>query len=82
MQLGNFGTVYLGEWNLAEIALKKLRNDEDVKAFIHEVKIARKLICPNVVTVYGVSLLDDDIYVLMQYCSNSDLKSYLLVRNK
>jgi hypothetical protein len=69
----------LGEWNINKIALKKLRNDDDVTGLVAEVRIARKLQSPNVACVYGVALLKEEVYVMIQCCENGDLRSYLKV---
>jgi serine/threonine protein kinase len=70
----------LGDWNKSKIALKKLRNDDDVKALVAEVKIAKKLLSPNVVSVYGVCSFNNEIFVMMQCCENGDLRNYLKVK--
>jgi predicted Ser/Thr protein kinase len=36
---GKFGQVYLGEWNGTEVALKKLREGEDMNEFYREAAI-------------------------------------------
>ncbi len=38
---GNFGEVYHGDWNGAEVALKRLKSAEDLEEFVKEIRILR-----------------------------------------
>ncbi len=38
---GNFGEVYKGEWNGAEVALKKLKSQEDFEEFAKEAMVLK-----------------------------------------
>jgi serine/threonine protein kinase len=41
------------------------------------VKIARKLRSPGVVTVYGVSMINTSLFIVLEYCEKGSLLSWL-----
>ena len=64
------------------VAIKLLRKDfsdraEFRKNFHQEAKAAAKLSHPNIVTVHDFGIHDDQLFIVMEYVSGIDLKTYL-----
>jgi serine/threonine protein kinase len=51
---GNFGSVFLGEWNGTLVAVKRLNNEDAFRKFEREASILAKLSHPNVVQFLGI----------------------------
>lgn len=68
---------YGGTWNGREIAFKKLKlqsklKPEKMKSLLqHEIKYLRRLQHPKIVRVYGVTLDDDNVGIVMEHLSCS-----------
>jgi len=79
---GAFGCVYLGVFNRTEVAIKQLSKkdptEEDIKEFLAEAKIMRKLpVHPNVVLFRGVTLSPDPLSIVTDFCNGGSLSIYL-----
>ncbi|PAV79870.1 hypothetical protein WR25_22315 [Diploscapter pachys] len=74
---GTFGVVYKG-YNVQDqrvIAVKKMKVHRDaVKMIEGEVDIFRTLDHPNLVKYYGVEVHQDEVSILMEYCSEGTLE--------
>ena len=78
---GGMGKVFQAEdLKVSEIvALKilkteKIREEDDVKRFIRELKLARKIVHKNVIRIHDLDQLDDILYISMQYIDGKTLK--------
>lgn len=86
---GNFGTVYLGEWDGAKVAAKKLKGQEEWKAFAREAElleyyyslflfILSSMRHPNVLTCLGIYTdAQDEKYIITEYMNQGSLISLL-----
>ncbi len=63
---GNFGAVFIGEWNNSVVAMKKLNDKSKIEEFLSEALLLQKLRHPNIVQFFGVY--------------NHPVHGYLLVR--
>lgn len=77
---GGFGTVYHArdqELN-RDVALKVLKADAQVDRFVRESRLLARLSHPNIVTVFSVELLDDQIpMIVLDYLEGESLKSFM-----
>ncbi|VDO80316.1 unnamed protein product [Heligmosomoides polygyrus] len=84
---GQFGEVRRGKLTLknggvAYVAIKSIKTDADIskeliKAVMKEARLMRGLNHPNVVKLYGVGMLDQPLYILLEYVAGGALKTYL-----
>ena len=60
-----------------EVAVKKLRSaktgEDSVKLLVKEVRILSSIRHPNCVLLIGLVVADDNIGIVMEYCSNGSL---------
>ena len=68
--------VFRGQFLGEDVALKRLKEDNP-KQFLAEVGIAWDLKNPAVVSLYGITLLEDKIYAVFQFCSGGSLLRWL-----
>eukprot|EP01117_Protostelium_nocturnum_P016265 TRINITY_DN6397_c0_g1_i10.p1 TRINITY_DN6397_c0_g1~~TRINITY_DN6397_c0_g1_i10.p1 ORF type:complete len:1265 (-),score=336.19 TRINITY_DN6397_c0_g1_i10:364-4158(-) len=72
---GFFGEVFIGVWNeTTQVAVKKINKDEKS---LWEAQILRELNHPNIVDFYGMHQLDDELYIIMEYCSLGSLDHWI-----
>eukprot|EP01114_Cavostelium_apophysatum_P012135 TRINITY_DN2692_c0_g1_i1.p1 TRINITY_DN2692_c0_g1~~TRINITY_DN2692_c0_g1_i1.p1 ORF type:complete len:582 (-),score=92.58 TRINITY_DN2692_c0_g1_i1:932-2677(-) len=75
---GNFGEVYLGIWNHSEVACKKLKNGEDLDSFEKEAALLFSIGShPHIVQLMGLSSINDEKYIVMEYCAKGNLADVL-----
>jgi len=79
---GSFGSVFLAKFNNTKVAvkllLKKNVTEEDIKAFLAEAEIMRKLpVHPNVVLFRGITLPSDPLSIVTDFCEGGSLETYL-----
>ena len=63
------------------VALKLMRTrfeEEDARSrMLREAQALARLAHPNVVVVYDVGMLDDDLFIAMEYVSGESLKTWI-----
>ena len=81
---GAFGTVYLAHDTLLDrpVAIKELaitsQTDEvALKRFIREARTAGGLNHPHIVTVYALKVVENDVYLVMEYLPGGNLRTSL-----
>ncbi|KAF8185737.1 kinase-like domain-containing protein [Pholiota molesta] len=78
---GGFGVIYQGKWKGADVALKVLKNTEGVTPLEadlrREIKAWSILRHPNVLQFIGVSVLDDDPFIVMPLMKHGNVRDYL-----
>jgi len=79
---GAFGSVYLGEYNKTEVAIKQLTkkevNEEDIEEFNKEAELMKSLpVHPNVVLFRGITLPPDPISIVTDFCEGGSLSDLL-----
>ena len=80
---GNYGMVYHGVLNVGsftkvEVAVKEAIRLEEKTDFIHEAKtMARVKRNDYIVNLQGISYAGQHIYLLLEFCTNGDVASYL-----
>jgi len=57
-------------------------NREEVQAFIAEIKVAKKTQSPAVVQVFGVCVIDELLFLVLELCSEGSLLSWLRDPNR
>ncbi|XP_076457559.1 uncharacterized protein LOC143291544 [Babylonia areolata] len=88
---GKFGTVLRamalslfthGKWDIVAVKMhKETATDAEKSEFIRELTLLRSLPRhPNVVPFVGCCTLTEPLYIIMEYCANGDLLSYLRKR--
>eukprot|EP01114_Cavostelium_apophysatum_P019564 TRINITY_DN6343_c0_g1_i1.p1 TRINITY_DN6343_c0_g1~~TRINITY_DN6343_c0_g1_i1.p1 ORF type:complete len:1142 (+),score=267.22 TRINITY_DN6343_c0_g1_i1:516-3941(+) len=79
---GRFGEVFLADWEGVNVAMKKLKNSQDMAEFQHEATILYNLIHPHIVQFMG-NYIDEQggQYIVLEYMSLGSLKD-LLVKEK
>jgi len=76
---GNFGTVFKGVWNESIVALKQLtKSGEQLDV---EAKILTKLRHPNIVSYFGVTVIDDMDYLMMEFMPLGSVKEFVENKN-
>eukprot|EP01114_Cavostelium_apophysatum_P020456 TRINITY_DN6858_c0_g1_i1.p1 TRINITY_DN6858_c0_g1~~TRINITY_DN6858_c0_g1_i1.p1 ORF type:complete len:867 (-),score=93.08 TRINITY_DN6858_c0_g1_i1:848-3448(-) len=73
---GNFGEVYLGEWNGIDVALKKLKGEE-AENFEKECGILFSLAHPNIIQFLGVFNSKGEKYIATEFIQMGSLLDYL-----
>eukprot|EP01114_Cavostelium_apophysatum_P023761 TRINITY_DN9057_c0_g1_i1.p1 TRINITY_DN9057_c0_g1~~TRINITY_DN9057_c0_g1_i1.p1 ORF type:complete len:485 (-),score=84.33 TRINITY_DN9057_c0_g1_i1:108-1562(-) len=81
---GNFGEVFLGTWNGAEVALKKLKDIENADDFEKELSILFHIGShPAIVNLFGKFVSDSgEQFIVMEYLPKGDLLSFLNAEKK
>lgn len=86
---GGFGTVYLAEIEMpkesglrVQVALKTLKLERREKAsaleqFVQEYLVMHNFSHPNLLKVYGYTLIDDLLLLVMEFCSAGSLYKYV-----
>lgn len=78
---GGFSRVYFGQFIHYRVAIKMLfvmeLTAETVESFLEEARVLMDLQHEHVVTCYGITLLPPAFGVVMEYCPNGSLYSYL-----
>jgi serine/threonine protein kinase len=70
--------VYAGEWATQKVALKTLHDDRgDWRVFLEEIKISQRLRSPAIVSTFGVTVIDERVYVVMELCERGSLLNWL-----
>ncbi|KAJ6536289.1 kinase-like domain-containing protein, partial [Mycena capillaripes] len=68
---GGFGTVYQGNWNRTEVAIKVLKNHAGIAPSLpslrNEIDIWSTLRHPNILQFLGANTLDDKPFIVMPY---------------
>ncbi len=71
---GNFGEVYRGQWKGREVALKRLKNVEQIVEFEKELDILKSLHHPNIVQCYGTYTNPEEFkYIVTELCDGDVL---------
>lgn len=67
-------------WRGLNIVIKRLKIKDNftVKDFLNEIKIWHTVRHPNIVQFLGISILADEIYILLQKINGSNLRKYLI----
>jgi len=64
---GQFGEVYKGTWLGTPVALKRLKNTQDIAEFEHEYLTVRQLRHPHIVQFLGLYAEDTQRYIVLEY---------------
>jgi serine/threonine protein kinase/regulator of sirC expression with transglutaminase-like and TPR domain len=69
-----------------QVAIKQLLpgkvGERVLKRFIQEARVAAALEHPNVITIYGLRIADQRIYIILEYLPGGSLQELLLTRGK
>ena len=86
---GGMGTVYLGEWQGKQVALKKIKNDYTkgenkilLKKFINEINIIASLRHPNILLYMGTTIDENIYYMITEYLPIGSLSDYIHLYKK
>lgn len=82
---GEFGEVWLGEYQGSKVAIKMLKDLRDAKAsqlFLREASVMTSLRHPNLVCLIGVSLDEMPVYLITEYMAKGSLVEYLRSRGR
>ncbi len=78
---GGFATVYEAHDRMLDrrvaikqLRLEKTRSENSVKRFVQEARIAAALEHPNVITVYGLRMAGQRLYMILEYLSGGSLQ--------
>jgi eukaryotic-like serine/threonine-protein kinase len=81
---GGFAAVYEARDRMLErrvaikqLRLEKVKDDRSVKRFIQEARVAAALEHPNVVTIYGLRVDQQRIYIILEYLPGGSLQELL-----
>lgn len=74
---GNFGEVWVGNWNNFKVALKSPKNASDVPSFVAEVNLLNSLKFPGIVQVYGLYRQKEKVYAVLEFCERGSLLDFL-----
>ena len=76
---GSFSTIYRG-FRLKDkhpVAIKKLTRIVDNKYIESEIDLMKSLDCDNILKLYEVIRRNDKVYLILEYCNQSDLSDYI-----
>lgn len=86
---GGFATVYEAKDRMLDrrvaikqLSLEKTKNEKNVKRFIQEARIVAALEHPNVVTIYGLRIQNERIYMILEYLPGGSLQDFIEQRGK
>jgi len=82
---GNFGDVYRGKWqSTVEVALKKLKKQDQVEEFVAETNMLRNLKAhPNIVRFIGTYVDNENAdYLVTEFCPYGSLNQFLFNRDE
>ena len=75
---GGFGKVFLAKEKVSNrlVAIKQLKNTDKLKQedIIHEIEIVSKFENPNIVAYYHHFWQDEQLFLVMEYCSGGSLR--------
>ena len=75
---GGFGKVFLAKEKVSNrlVAIKQLKNTDKLKQedIIHEIEIVSKFENPNIVSYYHHFSQDEQLFLVMEYCSGGSLR--------
>jgi serine/threonine protein kinase len=71
--VGNFGTVWRGQWNITPVAMKALNTSLPRSDLMSEAKVLSKLRHPNICTCYGACRYQGLLFMVMELASGSVL---------
>ncbi|KAF9530207.1 kinase-like domain-containing protein [Crepidotus variabilis] len=80
--IGGFGKVFRGKWNRMDVALKVMKNKEDLSP--HATTIKREVEAwssvkhPHILQFLGANILDNDPFIVMPFIKNGNARSYLI----
>jgi hypothetical protein len=84
--IGTFGEVKKAYWRKTLIAvkfLKKMENEEEnIKTFVEELNILKKLRHPNILLYIGASVTPPYYFLVTEYCENGNLFDYIHASSK
>ena len=75
---GEFGTVYLADWNKTPVVVKIMNNDiheEKKSLFVKELDIMTRLHHPNILQILGY--IKEPFGIVMEYINNGELLDYI-----
>ena len=79
---GSYGKVYLVAHKETSMfrAMKQIRHDGiiDSKMVNNEIEIIKKLDYPNILKIYEFFSMNDNIYIITEYCPNGELFKYIV----
>ena len=75
---GEFGTVYLADWNKTPVVVKIMNSDileEKKSLFVKELDIMTRLHHPNILQILGY--IKEPFGIVMEYINNGELLDYI-----
>ena len=80
---GGLSDVYLGEYNedgnIEIVAIKRINiNNDDCLRELEIIKKLKNSINKNIIKIYDMIIDDCNIFLVMEYCNDGDLKSIML----
>ena len=86
---GGFATVYEARDRMLDrrvaikqLAIEKAKSQKNVKRFIQEARIAATVEHPNMVTIYGLRVQDERIYMFLEYLPGGSLQDLIEQQGK
>jgi len=82
---GGFGDVYVGEFRGQRVAVKKFRNNRNnrqMKDFLSEVEVLRKLEHPNIIYFIGACMEEQSLSLVLEWAENGSLNDALFPPNE
>eukprot|EP01117_Protostelium_nocturnum_P005145 TRINITY_DN1869_c0_g1_i1.p1 TRINITY_DN1869_c0_g1~~TRINITY_DN1869_c0_g1_i1.p1 ORF type:complete len:1565 (+),score=427.51 TRINITY_DN1869_c0_g1_i1:17-4711(+) len=76
---GNFGQVYMGQWNGTTVALKnvKVHDEKEKNAWQEELNLLCKLNHPNIIRLLGTYEIEQVNYMVLEYASKGACDRFL-----
>lgn len=81
---GEFGAVYKGSYNNADVAIKAIKDQTTIKEFFKEAAVMATLKHANLVKLIGIVFSQDrkEIYLVTEYMPKGSLLDYLMCRGR